>query len=130
VLTAVLVGLTCVLTLLSALAMWLRALVLDTDAYVRAVAPVLSHAAVRDALAEKIVDELYAHVDVTESLRESLPKQAAPFAPTLAASSRSTSVQLAADALATSQVRTAWKAANRLAHEQLVKVLEGRGRSC
>jgi len=127
VLTAVLVGLTCVLTLLSAFAMWLRTLVLDTNAYVRAVAPVLDHPEVRAALAEKIVDELYAHVDVAATLRESLPHQAAPFAPTLAASVRSTSVQLAADALATAQVRAAWKAANRLAHEQLVKVLENRG---
>ena len=128
VLTGVLVGLTCLLTLLSVVAMWLRTLVLDTDAYVRAVTPVLSHAAVRDALAEKIVDELYAHVDVAAALRDSLPRQAAPFAPTLAASIRSTSVQLAADALATSQVRTAWKEANRLAHDQLVRILEGRGR--
>lgn len=115
------------LTLLSALALWLRALVLDTDAYVRAIGPVLDQPAVRDALAEAIVDELYDHVDVTAQLKAALPKNAAVFAPTLAAGIRTTSVQIASAALATSAVRTAWREANRVAHRQVVRVLEGKG---
>lgn len=122
-----LVVLTCVLTLVSAIALWLRALVLNTDSYVRAIGPVLDHPAVRDALAETIVDELYGHVDVTARLREALPKAAPEFAPTLAASIRTTSVQVASAALATSEVRQAWRAANRVAHDQVVRVLEGKG---
>jgi hypothetical protein len=125
--TFCLVVLTCVLTLVSAVALWLRALVLNTDSYVRAIGPVLDQPEVRDALAETIVDELYSHVDVTARLRESLPPRAAEFAPTLAASIRTTSVQLAAAALATSAVRQAWRQANRVAHDQIVRVLEGKG---
>ena len=125
--TVSLVGITCLLTLLSTFALWLRALVLDTDSYVKAVGPVLDHAEVRDALAETIVATLYAHVDVTAELRAALPDRAAQFAPTLAASIRATSVQIASAALATSAVRSAWRSANRIAHDQLVHVLEGRG---
>ena len=49
------------------------------------------------------------------------------FAPTLAAGIRTTSVQIASAALATSAVRTAWRQANRVAHDQIVRVLEGKG---
>jgi hypothetical protein len=122
-----LVGITCFLTLVSAVALWMRALVLNTDAYVRAVGPVLDRPEVRDALAETIVGALYSHVDVTARLRGALPKGAAEFAPTLAASIRATSVQVASAALATSAARQAWKEANRVAHDQLVRVLEGKG---
>ncbi len=52
------------------------------------------------ALADQIVNELYAHVDVAAALQTALPDSADQFAPTLAASIKSTSVQLAADALA------------------------------
>lgn len=119
--------LTCVLTLVSAIALWLRALVLNTDSYVRAIGPVLDQPAVRDSLAETIVDELYSHVDVAAQLRDALPEGAAAFAPTLAASIRTTSVQVASAALATKAVRQAWKQANRVAHDQVVRVLEGKG---
>jgi hypothetical protein len=105
----------------------MRALVLNTDAYVRAVGPVIDRPEVRDALAETIVDALYRHVDVTARLRDALPKDAAEFAPTLAASIRATSVQVASAALATTAARRAWREANRVAHDQVVHVLEGKG---
>jgi hypothetical protein len=124
--TVVLVVLTCVLTLVAALALWLRALVLNSDSYVRAIGPVLDHQAVRDSLAETIVAELYNHVDVAAELRKALPDTAAEFAPTLAASIRTTSVQIASAALGTGAVRQAWKQANRVAHDQVVHVLEGK----
>jgi hypothetical protein len=122
------VVLTCVLALVSTLAVWLRALVLDTHAYVKAVGPVLEDKAVRDALAGEIVDELYQQVDVAGLLRDSLPAKAATFAPTIAASIHDTSVTLASNALGTKQVRRVWEQANRLAHDQIVHVLEGKGR--
>lgn len=125
--TACLVGLTCVLALFATVAIWMRALVLNTDSYVRAVGPVLDRPEVRDALSETIVDTLYSHVDVAARLRASLPKEAADFAPTLAASIRTSAVQIASAALATPAARTACRAANRVAHDQVVHVLEGRG---
>jgi hypothetical protein len=126
--TVVLVVTTIVLTFFSAFAMWLRSLVLNTDAYVRAVGPVLENQQLRDALADEIVGQLYQHVDVAELLRESLPDKAASFAPTIAAGIRDTSTALASKALATQPVQKAWREANRLAHQQIVKILKGKGR--
>ena len=119
---------TIVLTFFSAFAMWLRALVLNTDSYVRAVGPVLENQQLRDALADQIIGQLYEHVDVAELLRESLPDKAASFAPTIAAGIRDTSTALTSKALATEPVQKAWREANRLAHQQIVKILKGQGK--
>src|SRR5581483_2418586 len=94
----------------------------------KAVAPILDDGEVRDALADLIVGTLYDRVDVAGELRGALPAGAATLAPTIAASIRTTSVQLAATALGTKEARRVWKDANRLAHQQVVQVLEGKGK--
>ena len=123
-----LVGLACLLAFLSVIAVWMRALVLDTHAYVRAVGPLIEKPALRDELATQVVDELYDHVDVPALLRDALPKRADVLAPTLAQGIHDTSIRLASAALSTPAVRSAWEQANRIAHEQVVHVLEGKGK--
>ena len=126
--TVVLIGLTCILMFVSVLTVWMRALVLNTDSYVRAVGPLIEKPALRDEVARDVVDALYAHVDVTKLLRESLPKRAKVIAPTLAQGIHDTAIQLAASALATGAARKVREAANRVAHEQVVHVLKGEGK--
>ena len=118
--------LACLLAFVSVFAVWTRSLVLDTDAYVRAVGPLIERPALRDELASRIVDELYAHVDVPRLLRDALPARADVLAPTLAQGIHDTSVQLASAALGTPAVRRVWEDANRVAHYQVVNVLEGK----
>ncbi len=125
--SVLLIVLACVLALVSTLTVWLRALVLDTDSYVRAVGPIIEKPALRDEVAQRVVDGLYEHVDVVQLLRESLPKRARVLAPTLAQGIHDTAIQLATSALATSAVRRVWEDANRVAHDQVVHVLEGKG---
>jgi hypothetical protein len=125
--TVVLIALTGVLMFTSVLAVWMRALVLNTDSYVKAVGPIIENPAVRDEVARDVVDALYERVDVTNLLRDSLPKRARVIAPTLAQGIHDTAIQLAASALATDAVRKVWKQANRVAHEQVVRVLKGEG---
>ena len=119
------VVLACVLAFVSVFAVWMRALVLNTDSYVRAVGPLIEKPALRDELAMQVVDELYDHVDVPQLLRDALPKRADVLAPTLAQGIHDTSVKLASAALATSAVRRVWEEANRVAHDQVVHVLGG-----
>jgi len=123
----VLIVFTGILMLASVLAVWMRALVLNTDSYVRAVGPLIENPAVRDEVANDVVDALYERVDVTDLLRDSLPKRAKVIAPTLAQGIHDTAVQLAASALATDAVRKVWDDANRVAHNQVVHVLKGEG---
>jgi hypothetical protein len=122
-----LIVLACVLAFTSTIAVWMRTLVLDTDSYVRAVGPLIEHPALRDEVAKQVVDALYARVDVTQLLQESLPKNARVLAPTLAQGIHDTAIELAASALATSAVRRVWEEANRVAQQQVVHVLEGKG---
>ena len=122
-----LIVLACILAFVSVIGVWTRALVLDSDAYVRAVGPLIEKPALRDELSVRIVDELYSHVDVTALLREALPKQGDVLAPTLAQGIHDTSIKLASAALATDAVRQVWEKANRVAHDQVVQVLEGKG---
>ena len=122
-----LVVLACVLAFVSFVAVWTRSLVLDTNAYVRAVGPLIQKPALRDELAVRIVDELYSHVDVPGLLRDALPKRGDVLAPTLAQGIHDTSIKLASAALATDAVRQVWEKANRVAHDQIVNVLEGKG---
>ncbi len=126
--TVVLIGLTCVLMFASVLAVWMRALVLNTDSYVKAVGPLIENSAVRDEVARDVVDALYARVDVTHLLRDSLPQRARVIAPTLAQGIHDTAIQLAAAALASDAVRKVWNDANRVAHQQVVHVLKGEGK--
>lgn len=122
-----LIVLGCLLAFASVFAVWMRALVLDTHAYVDAVGPLIEKPALRDELAVRIVDELYAHVDVPKLLRDALPKRGDVLAPTLAQGIHDTSIKLASAALTTAAVRRVWEDANRIAHDQLVHVLEGKG---
>jgi hypothetical protein len=125
--TVVLIVLTGILMIASVLAVWMRALVLNTDSYVKAVGPLIDNPAVRDQVANDVVDALYERVDVTGVLRESLPKRARVIAPTLSQGIHDTAVQLAAAALGTEAVRRVWNEANRVAHDQVVRVLKGEG---
>ncbi len=122
-----LVVLACVLTFVSFIAVWTRSLVLDTRAYVRAVGPLIQKPALRDELSVRIVDQLYAHVDVPGLLRDALPKRGDVLAPTIAQGIHDTSIKLASAALATEAVRRVWENANKVAHDQVVNVLEGKG---
>ena len=126
--TVVLIVLTGILVFVSVLAVWMRALVLNTDSYVRAVGPLIEKPALRDEVARDVVDALYGRVDVSGLLRDSLPKRAKVLAPTLAQGIHDTAIQLAASALSTNAVRRAWEEANRVAHQQVVHILKGEGK--
>jgi hypothetical protein len=125
--SVVLVVLACVLAFVSFIAVWTRSLVLDTDAYVRAVGPLIEKPALRDELSVRIVAELFDHVDVEQLLVDALPKRGDVLAPTLKEGIHDTSIKLASAALATPAVRRVWENANKIAHDQVVNVLEGRG---
>jgi hypothetical protein len=126
--SAALVVVACVLAFVSVLAVWTGALLLNTKSYVKAVGPLIEKPALRDEIAIRVVDQLYSHVDVPGLLRDALPKRADVLAPTLAQGIHDTSVKLASAALATSAVRRVWEDANRIAHDQVVHVLEGKGK--
>jgi hypothetical protein len=87
----------------------------------------LENEAVRSRLSTYLVDQLYANVDVKAELVKVLPPQAAALAGPAAGGLRDLAQQLAERALATAKVQELWAKANRVAHEHLLKIVDGGG---
>ena len=117
-----------VAALASVLAVWVQRQVLDTDVYVRTSSAMLDDPAVRTAIANYAVDEIYRQVDVQAELEGVLPNDADRFANVAAAALRPVAYQVVDQALRTSVLASLWETANRQAHEQFVRsVVKGGG---
>ena len=116
-----------VAALASVLAVWVQRQVLDTDVYVRTSSALLADPAVRTAVANYAVDEVYRRVDVEAELEDVLPNDADRFSNLAAAALRPAAYQMVDRALQTSALESVWERANRQAHEQFVSSVVGGG---
>ena len=111
--------------MVSVLAVWVHRQVLDTDTYVRTSSAMLDDPAVRAAVGNYAVDELYRRVDVAAELEDVLPNDADRFSNLAAAALRQGAYQAVERSLQTSVLAGLWERSNRQAHEQFVNVVEG-----
>jgi hypothetical protein len=135
----VLIAVGALLAPLSIVAAWAHEEVSDTDRYVQSITPLASDPAVQNAVIDRIVNEIFARLDVvavTDQAVDALAAQGLP--PNVAAGLRALSTPLAGGVrtFVTERVTRfiksptfadAWVAANREAHTQLVAVLTGEG---
>ena len=87
----------------------------------------LADPVVQQTISTYLVDQLYDNVDVAGQLRAALPPRAKPLATPAAAALRDVFARGAQRVLASPQAQTAWRAANRTAQSQLVRLLDGGG---
>ena len=120
-----LVVLATVATLGSVLAIWVQRQLLDTDVYVRTSSSLLADPAVRTAVTNYAVDELYRRVEIEAELRDVLPDEADRYSEAAAAALRPLAYQVVERALRTSVLASLWERANREAHLQFVSVVKG-----
>jgi len=74
------------LLLLSSYAVWVNRVALNTDVFVDTSTELIEDDAIREAVAQRAVDELYANVDVEAAIEERLPEDVKSLAgPTAAA---------------------------------------------
>jgi hypothetical protein len=120
---AALLVLGCLLIAASAIALFVRATVLDTDRYVRTMAPIAESPAVQQAVAEKLDSAIAGRVDFDGLMREALPDRADTLAPALGTSLQS-AVRSQIDRFVSSDafVRL-WTEANRRVHARVVALL-------
>jgi hypothetical protein len=118
-----------VLALVSALAIWVNRLALETDTWVSTSDQLLQDDEIRAVLAATITDTLYSSVDVAGQLELALPPAAKPLAGPAAAGLREFTERRANIFLTRPRVVAAWSAANRTAHEQFVSIVKGESRS-
>ena len=122
-----LVVLASIVAFVAMFSVWVNRQVLNTDNWTATSSRLLEKKVIRDRVAGFLVDELYANVDVEGEIRAALPPRAQPLAGPAAGALRSFAERAAREVLARPRAQLAWEAANRNAHELLLKVLEGGG---
>ena len=120
-----LVALALVLVLAASLTIWVQRQALDTDNWVETSSELLADDEVRALVAAQLVDSLFAQQDVEQAIADRLPPELARLAAPAAGLVRQAAVPAAENLLERPRVQELWANANRLAHTQLVAVLEG-----
>jgi len=109
------------------LAFWARFTLLNTNGWVTAVGPLSKDPTVSSILSQYVVGELFAEIDIEQSLEEALPPELQMFSAPL-----ETGIQQLADNTVTSLIQsdafnTVWVGVNRAGHTAIIAVLKGEG---
>src|SRR5262245_8980833 len=103
---------------------WVDRQALDTNEWVDTSGRLLEDKAISDAVATYTADQLYANVNVTKLVKERLPDDLQQAASPLTAGVREVATRAAKQAFQSQRVQNLWQDANRVAHTQLVAILE------
>ena len=120
----VLVILATILAFLAIFTSWIDRQALNTDRWVDTSGRLLQDKEISDALATYSVDQLYANVDVTKLIKQRLPKDLQQVASPVSAGVREVATRAAKRAFQSQRVQVLWQNANRVAHSQLIAILE------
>jgi len=113
------------LLLLSSFAVWINRVALNTDVFADTSSELLDNDEIRSAVATRVVDELYASVDVQAELEQQLPDDFQALSGPAAAGLREASYRIVDRALEQPRFQALFAEAVRASHETLVQVLEG-----
>lgn len=112
----------------SAVAVWTHRTLMDTDAWVETVGPVLQDPAVQQALAGFITNQLMEVIDAEQLLSGALPRRAEFLATPLATSIREFIYDITLKLIQSEQFQKVWIAVNEYGHRALVDFLRGESR--
>jgi hypothetical protein len=115
------------LVLLSAYAVWIERVALDTRGFTETSAALIEDDRIRAAVTTRAVDELFESVDVEAEIEEQLPEDLQPLSGAAAAGLREASYRLVDRALEQPSLQRAWELAVEEAHRALVRALERDG---
>jgi hypothetical protein len=125
VLAAMLVALFAILLPVTVTASWAHRTVVNTDAYVATVGPIVADPAVQAAVSREITNEIYATLNPQQIIANALPPKAAPLAGPLSNGVRGYLQEGINTIIASPKFQQLWIAANRFSHAQLIAVLNG-----
>jgi Short C-terminal domain len=115
------------LLLLSSFAVWINRVALNTNQFADTSGELLDNPAIRSAVANRAVDELYASVDVQAELQDLLPKGYKGLSGPISAAGRQGAYQVVDRALQQPRFQALFKTTVEETHRTLVEVLEGGG---
>jgi Short C-terminal domain len=119
-----LVVLATVIAFFAVFAVWANRQLLETDSWTHTSSRLLENQEIRNAVADFLVTQLYANVDVQGQLSKSLPPDLKPVAGPASGGLRELALNLSQRALAQPKVQGLWEDANRSAHEQFLAVVD------
>jgi hypothetical protein len=111
----------------AAFAVWVNRQALNTENWADTSSELLADDTISDALAAYLVNELFTGVDVAGAIEQQLPERARPLAGPAAAGLRELADRAAPEVLGSPKVQDVWVKANTLAHQQLLRVIDGGG---
>jgi hypothetical protein len=120
----ILIVIASILLFLAAFAIWVKRQALETDTWVETSSELLENDDIEVALANFIVTELYANVDVEARVAQILPPELQGLAGPAAGALRELALRTAEEALSRPAVQSLWEEANRAAHEKLLAVID------
>jgi hypothetical protein len=123
----VLVVLASLLLVVSILATWVRAQIIDTDGWTQTSVRLLRNEQVRRAVSSVLSERLLSVIDARQLAAEKLPPALAPLAGALSGGAADVVPQAIDRALQTPALQQAWASSNRAAHAQAIKLLDGGG---
>ena len=129
VLIHVLLALTTVLAVLAMLAIWANRELLNPDNWASTSRQLLHNAQVRAATANYLVGQLSDSLNVSGVIGSDVPPVLQPFASGAAEDLRKAAASGIERALARPDLQTAWAAANRVAAQTFVNIVEGHSRA-
>jgi hypothetical protein len=114
-----------VIGILAVFAIWANRQALETDNWVETSDKLLEDEEISNALANYLVDELYANVDVDAEVAAALPPELKPLAGPISGGLRQAADRGAKEAFDRPRVEQLWEEANRRAHDRFLQVVEG-----
>jgi hypothetical protein len=121
----VLLVLACLLAIVSVVTVFARNQLLNTDDYVRTVAPLASNSAIQTQVAKQVSANLVRRANLEERVKAALPPKAGIVAAPIAAGFESLTNEVALKAVRSKQFERLWVSVNRVSHKQLVALLTG-----
>ena len=115
------------LLLLSAFAVWIDRVALNTSVFASTSSTLLDDPKIRTAVANRAVDELFSSVDVQSEVKDQLPDNYKSLSGPATAGLRQASYQIVARALEQPAFQRLFKGTLEETHRTLVQVLEGGG---
>jgi hypothetical protein len=111
------------LAFLSVFAIWANRQALENDTWTETSTELLEDPDIRQAVADFMVDQLFANIDVEAELAQALPPRLQPLAGPAAGGLRQLADRLANEALQRPRVQQLWEEANRTAHQTFIDVV-------
>lgn len=119
----ILVVVATILAVVSVVTTWVRVQMLDTDEWVEVSDGLLADPEVQDALSSYLTNQLFERVDIATTFEDLLPDELSGLAGPLAGALRTPVANNVERLVASERFASAWRTANRVAHEKLVAVL-------